>query len=347
MKYSANQHAASPSVGLPRLAESALIGLVVAPGASTGGAAFVDRLAEVWFGSQAELALHRHKATGFQDHFNDVMEAVYGTDFIRVRPAGKSGDRKCDGYLQSTDTVFQVYAPTRVELNAWLKKIDEDFTGAKTQWPTMRSWIFVHNQHDGLPPDVTQALLKLKIDHADLTIDPWPPTHLMTLTADLAEDRLVRLFGYPPMERVLRTLDRGDIAKAVAGLALESSSWVPDATDLPIVDPEKLDYNRLSELPQRLISAGIGQAAMVESYFENNPDPTLRDRAGMVMRLEWLGLQRRGTTGDEAFHLLYERVAANVSGSRQATASLALLAFLFESCDIFDNPPTGWTRAAA
>ncbi|MFJ8814841.1 ABC-three component system protein [Amycolatopsis thermoflava] len=307
----------------------------------------MDRLAGMWFQFQAELALHKYKATAFQDHFNDVMEAVHDTDFIRVRPAGNVGDRKCDGYLQSTDTVFQVYAPARVELASWINKINKDFTGAKAQWPSMRSWNFVHNQHDGLPADVTLALLKLKADHPDLVIDQWPPAHLVDLTANLAEDRLVRVFGHPPQERDLRNLDRGDIAEAVAGLALESASWAPNATDLPIVDPHKLDYNQLSEYARRLITAGIAQSRMVEGYFDNNPDPTLRDRAGMLMKVEWLNLQRRAVSGDEAFQALYHRVAANAQGSREATASLALLAFLFESCDIFENPPADWSGTAA
>jgi hypothetical protein len=29
-------------------------------------------------------------------------------------------DRKCDGYPGSTDSVFQVYAPARIELESWL-----------------------------------------------------------------------------------------------------------------------------------------------------------------------------------------------------------------------------------
>jgi hypothetical protein len=155
------------------------------------------------------------------------------------------------------------------------------------------------------------------------------------------------VFGNPPRDQDLRNLDRGDIAEAVAGLALQSASWLPDAADLPIVDPRKLDFNQLSEFPRRLITAGIAQARMVEGYFDNNPDPTLRDRAGMLMKVEWFNLQRNSVTGDEAFDVLYGRVAANVQGSREATASLALLAFLFESCDIFDNPPADWSGTAA
>lgn len=62
----------------------------------------MDRLAYFWFRWQAERALLKYRATAFQDHFNDVMEIVHGTDFIRVRPAGKVGDRKCDGYLHGS-----------------------------------------------------------------------------------------------------------------------------------------------------------------------------------------------------------------------------------------------------
>jgi hypothetical protein len=69
----------------------------------------VDRLAYEWCQWQAETALLSKTASAFQDHFNDVMEAVHGSAFIRVRPAGSVGDRKCDGYLRPTDTVFQVY----------------------------------------------------------------------------------------------------------------------------------------------------------------------------------------------------------------------------------------------
>ncbi|MBB5808820.1 hypothetical protein F4560_008588 [Saccharothrix ecbatanensis] len=306
-----------------------------------------DRLAYWWFRHSAELALHVKKATAFQDHFNDVMEAVYGSDFIRVRPAGKDGDRKCDGYQQSTDTVFQVYAPSRVDLAKWVKKIEEDFAGAKAQWSSMRSWIFVHNQHDGLPPDTVQTLQKIKTANPALVIDQWSPTHLLELTVDLSEERLIRVFGNPPRERYMRVLDRGDVADAVAGLALHSGSWTSDAVDLPVVDPGKLDYNELTEYPRRMIMAGIAQARMVEGYFDHNPDPTLRDRVGMLMRAEWLRLQHRGMSGDEAFAFLYDRVAAHAQGSREATASLALLAFLFESCDIFDNPPADWSGTAA
>lgn len=210
-----------------------------------------------------------------------------------------------------------------------------------------RGWTFVHNDHDGLPADLTQQLLKLKTDNPGLTIDHWSPQRLSLATKNLAFEQLQRLFGNPPTDSDMRDLGRDDIAKAVAGLTLEGQSWVPGAADMPAVDPRKIDFNRLTELPRRLLTAGMTQAQMVDDYFAHHPDPTLRDRAALLMKVEWMRLQAQGVDGDDAFHALHDKAIRPFGGSRQMSASLALLAFLFESCDIFDNPPLGWPGAAA
>lgn len=307
----------------------------------------VDRLAYEWFQWQAQVRVLRLKATAFQDHFNDVMEVAHPGDFIRVRPAGSVGDRKCDGYLRSTDTVFQVYAPKTVVTKDWISKINDDFAGAKAQWVSMRGWTFVHNDHDGIPPDVAQTIIKIDKDHPKLTIDQWPPNRVCGLTTNLDFDQLERLFGKPPTEGHMRSLNRGDIATAVAGLAAESHSWHPGPADLRAVDARKIDYNELTTFPRTLLTAGMTQAQDVDDYFANHLDPTLRDRTAAIMKDEWQRLQAQGVVGDDAFHALHDRVTAAAEGSRQITAAIALMAYLFESCDIFDNPPSDWPRRAA
>ena len=131
---------------------------------------------------------------------------------------------------------LQVYAPVTVKISEWLNKIGDDFAGALLQWESMRGWTFVHNQHDGLPPDVAQAILKIKGQNLVLTVEPWPPSRLLELSKNLTEERLIGLFGHPPREQDMRTLDRSDIAAAVGGLTLELASWRP-GSDLPLVDP--------------------------------------------------------------------------------------------------------------
>ena len=53
----------------------------------------------------------RSHATAFQDFFSTIMETRHPGDFQRVRTRGSQGDQKNDGYLKSSRTIFQVYAP--------------------------------------------------------------------------------------------------------------------------------------------------------------------------------------------------------------------------------------------
>ena len=64
-----------------------------------------------------------------------------------------------------------------------------------------------------------------------------------------------------------------------------------------------------------------------------------------MMKNEWMRL--RTATPDDAFDQLFEHISVHAKGSRGLSASLALLAYLFESCDIFDNPPSGWEGVAS
>jgi hypothetical protein len=83
-----------------------------------------------WFGLKVQGAVLTKRGTAFQDFFSDIMEAAHPGDFERVRAYGKKGDLKCDGFLRSQGTVFQVYAPRQMKEAALLKKIATDFEGA-------------------------------------------------------------------------------------------------------------------------------------------------------------------------------------------------------------------------
>src|SRR4051812_46720624 len=113
-----------------------------------------------------ELRFLRERGTAFQDQFAELMERVHPSDFTRVRPHGNAGDLKCDGYLASSQTVFQVYGPEDVSrLRRLLLKIRQDFSGAKSYWSArMTRWVFVHNCRSGLPARAVQLLQDLERD---------------------------------------------------------------------------------------------------------------------------------------------------------------------------------------
>jgi len=66
------------------------------------GDRYMDRSSRAFYELVFENKFLRLRASAFQDFFADLMEKGYpGGDFIRVRPWGRQGDRKNDGYLRS------------------------------------------------------------------------------------------------------------------------------------------------------------------------------------------------------------------------------------------------------
>jgi hypothetical protein len=68
----------------------------------------MDELSRIWFHTVCRQRPRDAYGTAFQDRFADLMELAFPRDFQRIRPYGKQGDQKCDGYLASTRTVFQI-----------------------------------------------------------------------------------------------------------------------------------------------------------------------------------------------------------------------------------------------
>lgn len=150
------------------------------------------------FEREFELRFLKARGTAFQDLFSDVMERGFAADFQRVRPHGKLGDFKCDGFRRSDGTVFQVYGPDDFRKIAnLLKKIKTDFLGAFKHWGTaMLRWVFVHNSQAGLPAPAVQLLGQLQTAHK-IPIEPWNYTQLVSILRTLSSADLHTLFPLP------------------------------------------------------------------------------------------------------------------------------------------------------
>ena len=116
-------------------------------------------------------AFLENEGQAFEDMFSRIMGHAFPCDFQPVRPYGRRGDLKCDGYRASDKSVFQCYAPRTTKLDAMQAKVDADFNGAVGHWGSrMERWVFVQNDDAGLPADVTQQLLDLRAANPNLTL---------------------------------------------------------------------------------------------------------------------------------------------------------------------------------
>ena len=110
----------------------------------------MDRIQQLSYEKDFRLIFLETKGDGFQGLFEKLMGKAHPNDFMACRPWGNVGDRKNDGYLPSARTLFQSYAPNELSAAEAIKKINEDFEGAKAHWEKyFGEWTFVHNAPDG------------------------------------------------------------------------------------------------------------------------------------------------------------------------------------------------------
>jgi len=293
----------------------------------------MDDLTRAFYEMKFELAFVYRKADEFQDFFSSIMEKRYPADFIRVRPWGKIGDRKNDGYLQSQRKLFQSYAPNEMDAAACVAKIREDFAGAFQYWKEhFDTWVFVHNSRGGLGPDVTRVLLDLGAT-LPITVTQWGFEELRQEVMALGETELASLLGPAPTRLGMVTLGLQDLAPVLDQIVRFPPASEPDLRPVPA---DKIQRNMLSPSVEALLKAGMSRANLVRKYFQLKP--TLQDQIAESFRMEYARL-RKDSAPDSIFAGL-QRFAGGALVPEPGTqnAILAVLAFFFEECDIFERP---------
>lgn len=292
-----------------------------------------------WYELKFSYAFRTKVASDFQDFFTSIMERGYITDFQKVKPYGNKGDKKCDGYQESLKRVFQVYAPEKMQAGETNKKIDEDFTGAIEHWTErMTSWVFVHNQWRGIPPDVLQKLLDI---HGTNAIDVlrWCEPELRNEFFRLSPDNQALLLGPAPTAQSIARIQMKDVIQVVSLIAQQET---PPPEEIAQVPAGKLKANSLSTSVQSLLTMGSRKSRLVKRLFTEWHDPELGDRIAKAFRSRYEELRSEANTPDNVFFELWKFAGGGSQKSIEyETAVLAVLSFLFEECDIFEAPRPG------
>jgi len=294
----------------------------------------MDALTREFYEMKFKLAFFEKKGNEFQDFFADIMEKVHPANFMRVRPWGKAGDRKNDGYLKSARTLFQVYAPNEIKPSSTIAKIDEDFRGALPFWEVhFDRWVFVHNSASGLGPDVTKTLLDLAKAHPAISVQSWGQEELRQKVFALNAHDLASLFGSAPTSRDMRELGLEVLAPVLDQIGRLPAPPTPDLRPPPA---DKITRNMLSESIELLLKAGMGRADLVKKYFR--AQPTHQDEIAESFRVRYRQLRSEGMAPDRIFPELQKFAGGDTvgTGSHQA-AVLAVLAFFFEECEIYER----------
>jgi hypothetical protein len=298
----------------------------------------MDELTRKWFEMTCRQRLREAHAQAFQDLFSELMELAHPGDFRRIRPYGSDGDLKCDGYLASRRLVFQVYAPRTLKKAELIRKIREDFVGAAEHWQhRMAAWVFVHNEHAGLPGEAVQVIEDLAAAAQGVVTEVWGPADIMMTSMRLPADALTLVFGPAPDERSFQEL-RYERLKEV----LRSIKRLPPPPDPAIrpVSSDKLEANALSDDVLHLLRWGRRKEPLVETLLARWPTPGFGEELAEGFRQRYAELRvLPGITPDEVFEGLQDHASGSqtLSDPGYQAAVLAVLSYFFERCDIFED----------
>lgn len=293
----------------------------------------MDRVARAFYELMFRDAYLRKRGNEFQDFFADIMEKAHPEDFIRVRPWGNAGDKKNDGYLKSKRTIFQVYAPNQMSAAGAMVKIEEDFNGALHNWKEhFDRWVFVHNSESGLGPEVTEKLLELDAAQ-EVSVGHWGEEELRQKVFELNGNDLAALLGPAPTMRDMLDLGLEALAPVLEQVAAMPAPQNPDLRPPPA---DKISINMLSQHVETLLKSGMTRAELVRKYFRLQP--ASQDEIAQSFRFHYEQLSACKMNPDEIFSELQRYAGGQaVPSPAKQSAVLAVLAFFFEECDIFER----------
>jgi len=302
------------------------------------------------------------KASGseFEQLFTEIMLASR-SGFRQVKPQGRLGDRKNDGFEPLAGRYYQVYAPEdlrRREQDA-LDKLEQDFEGLHHHWAGIfpggiREFYFVLNDRlsGAVFPSIHEAMERIRQQYGLECCEPFLTRHLEEEFFSLSDDAIVSIVGFIPDPESDPLLDYSVLGEVIRHV-LENPLDLVRAGKLHAPDfSEKMRFNGL-DAAGGLLNAASYHSGAVEEYFAANSEfarqavrDTLNGHYLEVMEVELSGGGKidEVTISDQRFLEILARITPQTENRRKRKelqeAALAIMAVFFESCDIFEDPET-------
>jgi hypothetical protein len=188
------------------------------------------------------------------------MAAAYGSDFVRIRPYGVLGDKGCDGYLQSTGSVYACYGALNAatdKVSYLVNKMGDDFSKAGVALPSiMKSWHMVHNLVDGLPVDALLKLQNLKDANANHQLGFMGFEAFEKLIFSLPVFKIDELLGMAATAQDSQNLQMAELRDLVAAVVSATDAYPIDVSSIRPVPSGKLDFNGLPGHWRSMIAGG-------------------------------------------------------------------------------------------
>lgn len=292
-------------------------------------------------------AIYTKTGQAFEDFFCEILKAS-DDDFQKVKASGKTGDRNCDGFNSKTGDYYLCYSPEDIKKELTIKnairKIQKDINGIVKKWSGITTINYVINdKFDGVSPQIHDLIKDLKDLHSNVKIELYSMEKLRKLCLSLEESDKQRILGYcPDLTGSKTVVDFSVISNIIEYLekniqlqTYEDHLFVPDFS-------QKISFNKLSPKIADWLNNAKYHIFRIDEFYNNTPSYDKEDLRNYLRSLYIEGINAVGSLDDNApdkiFFYIMQKMAYNPNSKSVIDNILIIIAFFFESCDIFEKP---------
>jgi hypothetical protein len=148
------------------------------------------------------------------------------------------------------------------------------------------------------------------------------------------------LLGMAATAQDAQNFQTTELRDLVAAIIQATDAYPIDVSAIRPVPSDKLDFNKLPGHWRSMIAGGWQNAHLVEQYLRQHHDSMIGERIAQGFRVRYQYYKAQNLDAGSIMSSLYEGVTGfGVVPPARQVAAQALLAYLFESCDIFETPP--------
>lgn len=290
--------------------------------------------------------IYSSDGSAFESLFSDIM-SKYNPKFEQVKPYGNVGDRKNDGFDKTVGEYYQVFAPENSEkqttIGEAIKKLAEDFKGLYEHWNELcpiKIYNFVINdKYKSAPQPLHQKMLELGKAYPEIFFNILTVNKLEDYFLSLTEDDVISIVGC--IANPALQLDYSALTEVLNHLMnIKGNIERTDLRNVPDFE-EKIRFNGLSTQAADLLRSASYQVGSLELYFKRNSEFARSDIQKRITDC-YLNACTAVDTDEEGYSdLVFFKMLEDISPESTyavKSATLILLSYYFETCDIFERP---------
>lgn len=295
---------------------------------------------------QFRLRVHESDGDSFEKLFARILDFRF-KHFKPVKAWGNLGDRKNDGFDESTGCYYQVYAPENIKnsrtLTDAIKKLKVDFKGLYEQWddvvPIKEFRFVVNDKFNGIHPDLTRALKELEEEYPDIKFSSFIAKDLRNILFELEEAEIQDCIGViPSLEPADLDYDvLNEVVKELLSVPVDySAERIPSNPNFD----QKLEFNELSDTISTLLKTGSYSEGDLENFFRLDDGFQKESLRLLFSKYYEEGIEKYGDNdGDAVFYHILTSSSKTYHSKPIQDAVIVLMAYYFSYCDIFREPP--------